>query len=62
MPIMGSTLSIAPVTAAVVVGATVSTAIPSVAAMLTLPATSVAVALRVSEPWPMAVRSAAVKV
>ena len=46
----------------VVVGATVSTEIDRVPAALTLPATSVAVALRVSAPWPMAPMSVGVRV
>ena len=44
------------------VGATVSMLIARVPAVLVLPAASLAVALRVSAPWPMAVMSAATKV
>ena len=44
------------------VGAAVSMLMASVPAVLVLPAASVAVALRVSAPWPMAVMSAAAKV
>ena len=44
------------------VGATVSIVMASVPAVLALPAASLAVALRVSAPWPMAVMSAATKV
>ena len=61
LPVVGVTLSSAPVTATVAVGATVSTLIARVPALLILPAASVAVALSVSLPWPMAVMSAAVR-
>ena len=61
-PVTGVTLSSAPVTTAMMVGATVSTLMARVPAALTLPAASVAVALSVSGPWPMAVMSAAVSV
>ena len=50
LPVLGVTLSSAPVTTKVMVGATVSTLMARVPALLTLPAKSVAVALRVSLP------------